>query len=260
VNATLPAIALNSIRVTLSGKEILRDLTASIPQGSLVGLVGPNGAGKSTLLRAATGHVPLSNGSVQITGTPLTQLSQREISRRVCFLPQNVGLDFPFTVREVVAMGRNPHLGRFQTFSKTDDETVVRSMRQATVEDLAERPVTELSGGEKQRVLLARSLATEAPILLLDEPMTSLDILHQLEVLELLSQFSNSERTIVAALHDLNVARRLCTHILLLKNGHLVAEGPPEKTLIQDHIQQVFGVKVIHATDGAWSFELPKPV
>jgi iron complex transport system ATP-binding protein len=260
VSNTPPAIALNSIRVTLSGKEILRDLTASIPQGSLVGLIGPNGAGKSTLLRAVSGQVPLDAGRVQITETPLSELSPREIARRVCLLPQNVALDFPFTVREIVAMGRNPHLGRFQTFSTTDDEIVARAMSQATVEDLTERLVTELSGGERQRVLLARSLATEAPILLLDEPTTSLDILHQLEVLELLSQFSSNGKTIVAALHDLNVARRLCTHIVLLKNGSLVAEGPPTETLTQDHIQQVFGVDVIHGADTAWSFELPKTV
>jgi iron complex transport system ATP-binding protein len=252
-----PAITLNDVRVRLSGTEILRGVSASLPSGHVVGLVGPNGAGKSTLLRAASGQVPLSGGSIEIGGEPIRHLSRRKIARTVCLLPQNASLTFPFAVQEIVAMGRNPHLGRFQTFGEKDKEIVERAMRQATVEHLADRPVTKLSGGEQQRVLLARCLATEAPTLLLDEPTNSLDILHQLEFLELLAQFAHREKTVVAALHDLNMARRICSHVLLLHDGRLVADGPAKETLCPEHVEQVFGVRVAAEHEDGLRFALP---
>jgi iron complex transport system ATP-binding protein len=258
VSNSAPAILLNEVRVVLSGAEILHGVTVHIPRGCLAGLVGPNGAGKSTLLRAACGDVPLSGGSVELNGLPVTRLTRRQIARLACLLPQNSSLTAPFAVREVVEMGRNPHLGRFQPFGDNDKETVQRAMRQASVSELAERPVTELSGGEKQRVLLARSLATEASILLLDEPTTSLDILHQLEVLDLLQQFTEQQKTVVAALHDLNAARRLCSRVILLNEGRLVAEGSPQETLCPDHVEQAFGVRVASADKDGMTFELPK--
>ncbi|MFV1964263.1 MAG: ABC transporter ATP-binding protein [Pirellulaceae bacterium] len=254
-----PAITLNEVRVDLSGAEILRGVSAHIPTGRLVGLVGPNGAGKSTLLRAVCGQVPLSGGSVAVNGQPLHRLSRRQVARRVCLLPQDANLAIPFTVREVVAMGRNPHLGRFQSFGDKEKEIVQRAMKQASVDALAERRVTELSGGEKQRALLARSLATEAPILLLDEPTASLDILHQLEVLALLQQLTEHGKTIVAALHDLNMARRICSHIMLIHHGCLVAQGSPDETLSRDHVEHVFGVHVSSAHENGLVFQLPQP-
>ena len=258
MSGVTPAIALHEVRVALSGVEILHGVTVRIPHGSLVGLVGPNGAGKSTLLRAACNHVPLCGGRVELDGRPLNRLSRRQIARLACLLPQETNLAFPFTVREVVEMGRNPHLGRFQPFAEADRQIVESAMRRASVHELAERPVTELSGGEKQRVLLARSLATEAPILLLDEPTASLDILHQLEVLDLLQQFAAQQKTVVAALHDLNVARRVCSRVILLDKGRLVAEGSPADTLCPSHVEHVFGVRVASAHESGLTFELPE--
>jgi iron complex transport system ATP-binding protein len=257
VSGTTPAIAMIDIRVRLSGREILRGVTGRAARGCLVGLVGPNGAGKSTLLRAVCGQTPLSGGEVKVHGESLHRFSRRRMARTVCLLPQDASLDFPFAVREIVAMGRNPHLGRFQPFRERDKQIVERAMRQASVEHLAERPVTKLSGGEKQRTLLARCLATEAATLLLDEPTASLDILHQLEVLELLQQFTRQEKTVIAALHDLNLARRICSHVMLLNQGSLVAEGRPEETLSPDHVEQVFGVRVAATHDRGLVFSLP---
>jgi len=257
VNDKTPAIELHDVRVTFSGTEILHGVSTRIAHGRLVGLLGPNGSGKSTLLRAASGQVPLSSGRVLVDGQRLDRLSRRQSARRVCLLPQDVSLTFPFTVREVVAMGRNPHLGRFEPFDDADNDIVARAMRQTSLDPIAKRPVTELSGGEKQRTLLARSLATEAPLLLLDEPTTSLDIFHQLEVLDLLQQFGARDRTVVAALHDLNLARRVCSHVLLLNQGELVAEGNPQETLSPANIERVFGVHVATADERGLSFELP---
>jgi iron complex transport system ATP-binding protein len=248
---------LEEVRVRLSGTEILRGVSGGVPRGCFVGLVGPNGAGKSTLLRAACGQIPLSGGRVEVNGNSLDRLSRRQIARAVCLLPQDASLTFPFTVREVVAMGRNPHLGRFQAFGEKDKEVVEWAMHEASVQDLADRPVTKLSGGEKQRTLLARSLATEAPTLLLDEPTNSLDVLHQLEVLDLLQQFAEQRKTIVAALHDLNVAKRTCSHVLLLHHGNLVAAGPAAETLCRSHLETVFRVRVAESVGGSLQFELP---
>jgi iron complex transport system ATP-binding protein len=257
VSDTTPAISLQDIRVRLSGTEILRGVSGSVPRGCVVGLVGPNGAGKSTLLRAVSGQVPLSGGRVEVDGQPLSRLSRRQIARTVCLLPQNAPLTFPFTVRDVVAMGRNPHLGRFQPFGGKDEEVVERALQQASVQHLAQRLVTRLSGGEQQRVLLARCLATEAPTLLLDEPTSSLDILHQLEVLDLLAQFAHQDKTVVAALHDLNVARRICSHVMLLHDGNVIADGPPKETLSPENVEQVFGVQVTAEHDDGLAFALP---
>jgi len=254
---TTPAISIKDVSVRLTGNEILRGVSGDVPRGSLVGLVGPNGAGKSTLLRAMSAQIPLSGGSVEVDGRPLTQLSRRQIARTVCLLPQDASLSFPFSVREIVAMGRNPHLGRFSSLSKEDDAIVNHAMRQASVDELADRPVTKLSGGEKQRALLARCLATEAPTLLLDEPTTSLDILHQLEVLDLLQQFTNQDRTVIAALHDLNVARQICDYVFLLKDGEFAARGQAKETLSPENLQKVFGVQVTTGADGNLRFTLP---
>ncbi|MBM4090742.1 MAG: ABC transporter ATP-binding protein [Planctomycetes bacterium] len=252
-----PAISLHHVHVQLTGSEILRGVSCRVPRGCLVALVGPNGAGKSTLLRAACGHVPLSAGQVEIDGQPLHRLSRRHIARSVCLLPQDANLAVPFSVREIVAMGRNPHLGRFQPLGRRDTEIIAWAMRQASVESLADRPVTRLSGGEKQRTLLARCLATEAPTLLLDEPTSCLDILHELEVLELLQQFARQDKTVVAAMHDLNAARRICSHVVLLHEGRVAAQGSPAETLCQDHLERVFGVRVAAASQDSLVFSLP---
>jgi iron complex transport system ATP-binding protein len=256
--AATPAITMKNVSVRLTGVEILRGVSGDVPRGSVVGLVGPNGAGKSTLLRAMSGQVSLSGGRVEVDGQPLTQRSRRQIARAVCLLPQDASLTFPFSVREIVAMGRNPHVGRFSSLGKEDDAIIDNAMRQASVDELADRPVTKLSGGEKQRALLARCLATQAPTLLLDEPTTSLDILHQLEVLDLLRRFTDQGRTVITALHDLNVARRICGYVFLLKDGEFAAQGPAAETLSPENLQDVFGVRVTMGADGGLVFGLPE--
>lgn len=252
-----PAITIDKLRVRLSGTEILRGVDSRVPRGHVVGLVGPNGAGKSTLLRAVCGLLPMDEGSVEVDGVLLDQLSRRQIAQKVCLLPQEGNLAFSFTVREIVAMGRNPHLGRFQPFGEQDKRIVDWAMGQASVGQLADRPVNRLSGGEKQRVLLARCLATETPLLLLDEPTASLDILHQLEVVDLLRQFAGRGKSVVVALHDLNLARRVCSHVILLHRGEIAAQGAPEEALCADTVERVFGVRIAGSSDGGLIFALP---
>jgi iron complex transport system ATP-binding protein len=219
--------------------------------GELVALCGPNGAGKSTLLRLLLGlHRPLS-GRVMLGGVPVAGLSRREIARGAALLPQDSPGDLPLTVREVVALGRLPHLGRFQPEGPDDQRAVELALEATDAAALAERPMTELSGGERHRVHLARALAQEAPVLLLDEPVAGLDLVHQLQALDRLRAMVDQGRGAVVALHDLSLAARGCDRLLLLAEGTLQADAPPREVLTPANLARFFGVRAELATDSA---------
>lgn len=231
------------------GRDVLRDVTLSLEAGELVALCGPNGAGKSTLLRLLLGlHAP-SAGGVELGGAPLASLPRREIARRAALLPQEAEnpAELPLTVREVVALGRLPHLRRFESERPEDGRAVERALEATDTAVLAERPMTELSGGERHRVHLARALAQGAPVLLLDEPIAGLDLAHQLQALELLRATVNEPgegggRGAIVALHELSLAGRWCDRIVLLHGGALVADAPPAQVLTPATLARVFGV------------------
>jgi iron complex transport system ATP-binding protein len=207
-------------------------------------LVGPNGSGKSTILRLLSGLWQATEGCVELDGTPLRKMRRRDVARRLSFVPQDTGIDFGFSVQEVVEMGRHPHRGRFESFEDSDRRSVARALEQADVAELAARPVNELSGGERQRVLIARSLATEAEILLLDEPTSNLDIDHGLEVLTLLRRLANEGKSVVVALHDLNAVMRFADRAIVLDGGRISVEGPPAEVLTEGSVAAVFGVRL----------------
>ena len=224
-------------------RVVFRDVSFSVAPGELVALCGPNGAGKSTLLRLVLGlHMP-SAGSVKLGGTPLSALSRRDIARRAALLPQDAPAEVPLTVREAVALGRLSHLARFQPESAADADAVTRALVATDTVAMAERPLVELSGGERHRVHLARALAQEAPLLLLDEPIAGLDLAHQLQALDLLRATVNSGRAAVVALHDLSLAGRRCDRVLLLAGGGLRADAPPAQVLTAELIARFFGVR-----------------
>jgi iron complex transport system ATP-binding protein len=224
-------------------RAVFHDVSFSVAPGELVALCGPNGAGKSTLLRLMLGlHMPLS-GSVKLGGTPLSALSRRDIARRAALLPQDAPAEVPLTVREAVALGRLSHLARFQPESAADADAVTRALAATDTAALAERPLVELSGGERHRVHLARALAQEAPLLLLDEPIAGLDLAHQLQALDLLRATVNGGRAAVVALHDLSLAGRRCDRVLLLAGGGLCADAPPAQVLTAELIARFFGVR-----------------
>jgi iron complex transport system ATP-binding protein len=225
------------------GAPVLRDVSFSVAAGELVALCGPNGAGKSTLLRLLLGlHAP-SSGRVTLAGTPVGALSRRQIARHAALLPQDAPGDVPLSVREAVALGRLPHLGRLQPESAADVEAVARALAATDTTALAERPITELSGGERHRVHLARALAQEAPLLLLDEPIAGLDIAHQLAAMDLLRATVDAGRAVIVALHDLALAARRCDRILLLAGGTLAADARPADVLTPETLARVFGVR-----------------
>ena len=236
-------VEVSNVTFGYRGPAVFRDVSFAVGAGELVGLCGPNGAGKSTLLRLMLGlHAP-SAGHVTLAGTALGGLSRRQIARHAALLPQDAPADVPLSVREAVSLGRLPHLGRLQPETAADVAAVERALEATDTAALAERPLTELSGGERHRVHLARALAQEAPLLLLDEPIAGLDIAHQLAAMDLLRATAGAGRAVVVALHDLALAARRCDRILLLAGGALAADASPADVLTSETLARVFGVR-----------------
>jgi len=237
------AIDVDGVSVALGGVTVLDSVSTSVGEGQFVGLVGPNGAGKTTLLRAINGALAPNQGTVHVAGEDVAALGSRATSRLVASVPQSTALAFEFPVRHVVAMGRTPHIGRFGTRTATDREVVDAAMERAAVTDLADRPVTEVSGGERQRVFLARALAQDTPVLLLDEPTSDLDVNHQVRTLDIVSDLVAEGRTVVAAIHDLDLAARYCDELRLLYDGRIQASGPPASVLTDATVEAAFGAR-----------------
>jgi iron complex transport system ATP-binding protein len=231
------------LSIRRDGRDILRGVTFSVGPGELVGLIGPNGAGKSTLLKVIGGLWSGAKGEINLFEKPLARYSPRELARLIAQVPQATALDFPFTVQQVVMMGRNPYLGRFQLETGQDRRVAEESMRRTQILDLAGRLVHTLSGGERQRVLIARALTQQPRLLLLDEPTANLDVQHQLRILNLVRGLVREDGLgAVAAVHDLELAARFCDRLVLLHQGTVLAEGSPQDVLTSDHLWAAYGV------------------
>ncbi len=246
------AISCRNLSVRYGRREVLRAIDLDLPAGELLGIIGPNGSGKTTLLRAVLGVAP-SSGTVAIDGVPLERMSPRDVALRVAVVPQAPQLPDSFSVADVVAMGRNPHLGFLAGEGAADRRAIWTALEQADTLELARRPVGELSGGERQRVVIARALAQEAPILFLDEPTTHLDIGHQAEMLHLVARLRRERNlTVVVVLHDLSIAARFCPRLILLDQGRIVADGAPETVIREEILDRVYGpgVRLLRLEDG----------
>ncbi|MFI2378721.1 ABC transporter ATP-binding protein [Streptomyces sp. NPDC018964] len=233
-------LELDGISVVTDGRSLVRELSLEVPDGQVVGLVGPNGSGKSTALRCVYRALRPSSGTVRVGEQDLTRLPMRHSARTIAAMTQDGGVDFDFTVEEVVALGRAPHLRGNQALSGRERELCERAMEQLDIGHLAHRGVLTLSGGERQRVLLARALVQEPEILVLDEPTNHLDVRHQVALLSLLR---GSGLTVLVVLHDLNLAAAACDRLGVLSQGRLVASGVPADVLTTDLVADVFGVR-----------------
>ncbi|MFB6168562.1 MAG: heme ABC transporter ATP-binding protein [Haloferacaceae archaeon] len=248
---TDPALDVSDLVVRRGGRGVLDGVSLRTDAGEVVGLVGPNGAGKTTLLRACTGAVGAESGEIRLSGDDAAGLSARETARLAASVPQEPSLDFDFPVREAVAMGRTAHIPRFGRRGPEDRAAVERAMERAAVAAFADRSVTAISGGERARVLLARALAQDAPLLLLDEPTANLDVNHQVRTLSLVRDLANEGRAVVAAVHDLDLAARFCDRLVLLADGRVRAAGRPETVLTPDALADAFGVDARVSRDPA---------
>ncbi|WP_435349380.1 ATP-binding cassette domain-containing protein [Haloarchaeobius sp. HRN-SO-5] len=233
-------IRLDDVTVSFGDATVLDGVSLSVDDGTFVGLVGPNGAGKTTLLRTVSAALTPDSGAVTVAGDPIHRLGSKAASRRVAVVPQDTTVSFSFAVREVVAMGRTPHRGRFEPSTREDGDVVDDALGRVGATHLARRRIDELSGGERQKVVVARALAQETPVLLLDEPTASLDVNHQVETLELVTDLVADGKTVVAAIHDLSLAARYCDELALLGDGGLVSVGPPEDVLTRDRLAASF--------------------
>ncbi len=223
----------------------LQDVSAEIRAGEFLGLIGPNGSGKTTLLRVISGVLLPREGRVRLRNTNLQDVGRRRLAKIMAFLSQDITLDFSFTVREVALMGRSPHLPRIGWETSGDIEIAERAMALTGAADLADRIITELSGGERQQAFIAMCLAQEPEVLLLDEPTNHLDIAHQLSALDLIRALNRQTgMTVVSVFHDLNLAAEYCDRLIMLNDGRVAAVGTPEDILTTDMIRNVYGAEV----------------
>ncbi len=235
-------LSVNALSFSRMETPVLKGLDFSTQPGERIGLIGPNGAGKSTLLKLLIKLLTPDSGHITLNGTPYTAWSQKALARTIAYLPQNPVLADGFSALEVVMMGRYARLGRFESISKKDEQLAWDAMSETESVDFAHRQFNALSGGEQQRVLLARALSQEAQILLLDEPTASLDLHHQLHFFKLLQSIEKTGRTVLLAIHDLNLAARYCNRLILLHQGKLVSDGTPETVLTSKHLLSVYGI------------------
>ena len=231
----------DNVRVRIGAAEIVRDTTLALRRGEFAVLLGPNGAGKTTLMRALAGLLP-AEGAITIEGQSLTALPAQARARRIAYLPQGNVFHWPMPVEDIVRLGRYPHGDRFSAPATGDLAAVKRAMAATAIEALAGRSVTSLSGGERARVALARALATEATILLADEPTVSLDARHQLIVMQLLRGAAHAGGTVLAVVHDLALAARFADTVLVMERGRIAVCGAPARVLTPALVADIFGV------------------
>jgi iron complex transport system ATP-binding protein len=256
------ALAAEGIEFGYAGRPLFRGFSFRLETAEFAGLVGPNGSGKTTLLRLLSGTFAPVAGAVRLLGDPIARLAPRERARRLAVVPQESRILFDYTVLEVALMGRFSRLGPLGMESRADVETAERALSEVELGGAAARRLNELSSGERQRVFIARALAQEPAVLLLDEPTSFLDIRHRLQIYEILARL-NRERglAILTVSHDLNLAARYCGRLALIRAGELVATGPPSQVIRPDRIREVFETDVEVASDPrtAAPFIIPYP-
>jgi iron complex transport system ATP-binding protein len=247
------ALTCEDLRVRLGGRAVLAGVSLELGRGEVLGLAGANGAGKTTLLRAVSGVLRPDAGRITLGGRALADWGRRELARRIAVVAQETAFAFPFRAGEVVLMGRSPHLPRIGFEGPRDLAIARAALARVGIEELADRSILELSGGERQLVVLARALAQEPEVLLLDEPTAHLDLRHRLRVLELVRELAGEGRSALVVSHDLSLAARACDRLALLARGSVLAVGRPAEVLSADSLRRTFAIEadVVPGPDGA---------
>lgn len=241
---------MEDLSLSFDGKRILKGISLSVEDGEFLALMGPNGSGKTTLLRCIMNYLTPEHGAVLVDARPIHTMPDRELAQLFAVVPQTSQMEFSFTAYEMVMMGRTPHAkNRFSGISKSDDSAVRAAMEKTNTWKFADREYSGLSGGERQRVIIARALAQEPKVLLLDEPTVYLDITGQLEIMDLLRELNRGGLTIIAVMHDINLASRYCSDIALIHEGRIESHGRPEEVFTPENIVRIYDVDVIVRKD-----------
>lgn len=246
-------LSIHSVSKSFGPRKVLEDITLTIGKGEVVGLIGPNGSGKTTLLRCIAGLLDTDKGEICIDGQPRQLIDPETLARLLSYLPQSGEVHWDVTVEVLVALGRLPHQGRWRALSDADRQAVTQAMEACDILDFRHRPVEQLSGGERSRVLLARAMAGEPDILLADEPINGLDPGHAIDVMDRLSVLAQSGKSIVVVMHDLTLAARYCNRLVLLHETAIAAEGAAKAVLTAENLARCYGVRAFHgmAENGA---------
>ncbi len=237
-------LKLNDIHFAIEDNTILSGISANFEPGKIHGIIGPNGSGKSTMLKNICRIWEPQTGTIFINDKDYRSIPRKKLSKIVTLVPQHSNVGFPISVYDIVAMGRNPHLGRFESLKKTDQEIIDWALKQTNIYELKDRNINELSGGESQLSIIARAFATEATLILLDEPTSELDIKHTLAIISALYTLKEQKKTILVTMHDLNLTRKFCDTISIIHRGKMFFTGSPEQACSEDNIRQVFEVNV----------------
>jgi iron complex transport system ATP-binding protein len=237
---------INGVECRYGSRKIVENVNFSVKEGDFVGIIGPNGSGKTTLLKSISQTLKPYTGTIMLDKTDIYSIKSVDLAKQMAVVPQESNIGFSFTALDIVLMGRNPHMKRFQMETEKDMAIVKDAMSRTNTWQLAERPINELSGGERQRVIIARALAQQPKVLLLDEPLTHLDMIHQLEIMDLVKGLCQTQNLIVlAVIHDLNLAARYCSSVLLLKGAKVFAAGTVDEVITSQNIKSVFHVDAI---------------
>lgn len=252
----MTTLAVKDLSVRYNGSPATDRVSLTAEAGAFVGLIGPNGAGKTTLIRAMANLIPFE-GSVTLDGRPVRAIARNELAKSISYLAQGQDVHWPLKVRDVVALGRLPHLSRYSQPSAADRAAIESAMERADVVYLSERSVMNLSGGERARVMLARALAVEAPLLLVDEPIAALDPFHQLQIMDVLAAHSERGGAVISVLHDLSLAARFCRRLILMSRGKVVADGETKAVLDSPALEAVYKVAVHRGERDGVPYVLP---
>lgn len=239
-------INIESLNWKYGNTNVLKNIDLEFHSNKIYGLIGPNGSGKTTLLRNITRSLNTPSNTVFFKNKDLNDYSTKELSRMISYVPQSTDIEFEFSVMDIVMMGRSPHLRRFQSESKSDIDIVENAMKLTNVTHLKFKNISEVSGGERQRVIIARALAQQTELIILDEPVSQLDIHHQVEILDILKNLvSKKDITVILSLHDLNIASEYCDELVLMNSGEVFKVGDVETIITSDNINEVYGLPTL---------------
>lgn len=239
-------ITINKLDWAFGQHKILDDINLTIDEGGIYGIIGPNGSGKTTLLKNIARCLMPEKNSIHLGDKDLTQFSNKSLAKEISYVPQNTDMEFEFSVMDMVLMGRSPYIKRLQSESSNDIEIAKNAMEMTNTWDLRDKNINMISGGERQRTVIARALAQKANIMLLDEPVSQLDLHHQLEIMDILKRLAIENKvTVVMSIHDLNIAAQFCDRLILMDKGKIFKEGMPNEIIKEDIVYSVYGVKAI---------------